>query len=313
MSIFFNGLYGAFDHTTPTVKIPKGPKPRVFPGHVLEICMDPNSDLFESQKDIGKIRFRNLLYDLSRPDKLCISTAMPLDRSMARYPFPGEEVLIFQAFGEKERLLGAIIEDTYFYSFVISLTHNITANTYPFLEANYKQVDPSKLFPSKAIEEIRLDKKIEDLEMLKPLGTKDIVIRKQLQPHEGDFILQGRFGNTIRMAGSSAKTKTGWSKEGMSGDGIMMIRVEKDSTTKSENMLIEENIDTDDASIYLCTSQQVPFTLGCSKILSTWAQVFGIKENTTGTSGASISTTTDTYQPAWKKLPTVDGLISFDI
>lgn len=314
MSMFFNGLTGFFDHHTPNPVTQKTTPPRVFPGHVLEICMNTTSNLFESQKDIGKIRFRNLIIDNGRPDDLCTSVAMPLDRSIARYPYPGEEVLIFRAVGELETLMGASIQDIYFYSFVVSIVHNVTANTHPFLGVNYKQVDPNQPFPSKVKEEIRLDKKITNLPMLKGvIANGDLLIRKQLQPHEGDFILQGRFGNTIRMAGTSKESGTSWSTAGTSGDGIMILRVDADTTTRMEDMLIEENIDIDDASIYMCTTQKVPFALSCTKMMHSWNPKAVSETKSTTTTDSNISSISDGYQPKWKKVPTVEGVVSFKV
>jgi len=319
MSMFFNGLTGYFDHHTPTPKTQKTTPPRVFPGHVLEICMNTTSNLFKSQKDIGKIRFRNLIIDTGRPDALCTSVAMPLDRSIARYPYPGEEVLIFRAVGDLETLIGSSIQDIYFYSFVVSTVHNVTANTHPFLGVDYKQVDPNQLFPSKVKEEIRLNNKITNLPMLKGvIANGDLIIRKQLQPHEGDFILQGRFGNTIRMAGTSKPAGTSWSTSnaGQPGDGIMILRVDAGTiTTKMEDMLVEENIDTDDASIYMCTTQKVPFTLSCTKNMHSWIPKAAGETNLIEANSVSstISSTNDGYEPKWKKEPTVAGEVSFKI
>ena len=316
MSMFFNGLTGYFDHHTPTSTTQKTTPPRVFPGHVLEICMNTTSNLFKSQKDIGKIRFRNLIVDTGRPDALCTSIAMPLDRSIARYPYPGEEVLIFRAVGELETLIGSSIQDIYFYSFVVSIVHNVTANTHPFLGVNYRQVDPNQFFPSKVKEEIRLDNKITNLPMLKGvIANGDLLIRKQLQPHEGDFILQGRFGNTIRMAGTSKISGTSWSTAGPDGDGIMILRVDTDTTQKMEDMLVEENIDKDDASIYMCTTQKVPFTLSCTKNMHSWIPKAADKPSLIDPNNISttISSTSDQYEPKWKKEPTVAGEVSFKV
>ena len=314
MSLFFNGMYDVFNPSPPNIPIPKNPFPRVFPGHVLEICMNTTSNLFKSQKDIGKIRFRNLIVDTGRPDALCTSIAMPLDRSIARYPYPGEEVLIFRAVGELETLIGSSIQDIYFYSFVVSIVHNVTANTHPFLGVNYRQVDPNQLFPSKVKEEIRLDNKITNLPMLKGvIANGDLLIRKQLQPHEGDFILQGRFGNTIRMAGTSKISGTSWSTAGPDGEGIMILRVDTDTTQKMEDMLVEENIDKDDASIYMCTTQKVPLTLSCTKNMHSWIPKAAGETKSATTTDSKISSTSDQYEPKWKKEPTVAGEVSFKV
>ena len=315
MSMFHTGLGGLNKNPISLDTDQPQRNQLTFPAQVIDICMGTTHNLFESQKDIGKIRFRNLISQVNKPEDLCTMTAYPLDRSIARYPFPGEEVIVFEVIGERETVTGPIVYHAYFYSFVVSMMHNVTANPHPFIGTNFTSIDPNKLFPVKSTEEKRFDAKIIHLEMLKPLGSKDIEIRRQLQPHEGDFILQGRFGNTIRMAGTSVESGTNWSKEGLPGSGIIMFRVDTDSTMKMEDMLIEEDINSDDASIYMCTTQKIPFDLNCSKFLSTWTHVYGLKKDKDGKSIAGIASKKDNFIAAWAKdhRPSEDSPITFGV
>ncbi len=67
-----------------------------------------------------------------------------------------------------------------------------------------------------------------------------------LQPFEGDYILEGRFGNSLRFGSSQGK------------DPITKIRNGQGPQTNEGWTTVEENIQEDKASIYLTSTQQIP-------------------------------------------------------
>jgi hypothetical protein len=91
-----------------------------------------------------------------------------------------------------------------------------------------------------------------------------------LLPYEGDIIYEGRFGNSIRF-GSTVKTathKNDWSSIGNDGDPITILRNGQsydqravDKTSGSFWVPCLENINNDQSSIYLTSTQQVPLNL----------------------------------------------------
>ena len=84
---------------------------------------------------------------------------------------------------------------------------------------------------------------------------KDFI--KPLRPFEGDNILEGRFGNTIRL-GSTSKPLNPWSQNGENSDPIIIIRNGQynDINDNTFNPNIED-INNDDSSIYLTSNQNV--------------------------------------------------------
>jgi hypothetical protein len=81
-----------------------------------------------------------------------------------------------------------------------------------------------------------------------------------LQPFEGDFIYEGRWGNSIRLTGT-APNKNPWSSEGTQGDAITIIRNgQTDNPNKNGWDFTVEDINTDPSSIYLTTTQKIPLT-----------------------------------------------------
>lgn len=255
---------------------------RLSVGQVIEICLGQDSPLYKSPKDIGAIRFRNLDTDYNKSEKDIANFAYPLDRSVAKYPMPGEEIFLFRGVGAVVDSLGnRTLSDTYFYSLVVSSMFSTTYNVDPFLNTDARHVDGNNPLVSPKFAESRFDRKLKDLGLVKELAGK-LKLYKQLQPFEGDFILQGRFGNTIRFGSTATNQKTQWSgtpnAPGQSGDGIMVLRVDRDYTTKSTDMFTTEDINTDDSSIHLCSSQMVPLKLSCSKNLKSWKARFNLKD-----------------------------------
>jgi hypothetical protein len=88
-----------------------------------------------------------------------------------------------------------------------------------------------------------------------------------LKPFEGDIITEGRWGNSIRL-GSTIKTKTNepiglnnWSTTGSSGDPIIILRNGQGNQVGEEGWIpVTENINDNDSSIYLTSTQRIPLT-----------------------------------------------------
>ena len=82
-----------------------------------------------------------------------------------------------------------------------------------------------------------------------------------LLPFEGDFIQEGRWGNSLRF-GSTVKNKNNWSDYGTNGDPITILKNGQSSNVSSEGFLpITEDINTDPTSIYLTSTQQIPIDI----------------------------------------------------
>ena len=83
-----------------------------------------------------------------------------------------------------------------------------------------------------------------------------------LYPYEGDFLLEGRWGNSIRL-GSTVKegwAPNKWSSTGEDGDPILIIRNGQNKTLNQEGWIpTVEDIGEDDSSIYLTSTQKIQF------------------------------------------------------
>jgi hypothetical protein len=80
-----------------------------------------------------------------------------------------------------------------------------------------------------------------------------------LLPFEGDFIQEGRWGNSLRFGSTVQETiLNDWSMYGTNGDPITILRNGQGNQTEEGWIPIVENINNDNSSIYLTSTQQVP-------------------------------------------------------
>tara|TARA_R110001583_G_scaffold145880_1_gene297919 strand:+ start:210 stop:2315 length:2106 start_codon:yes stop_codon:yes gene_type:complete len=102
---------------------------------------------------------------------------------------------------------------------------------------------------------------------------KEKISLQPMLPFEGDSILEGRFGNSIRLGGTpmGAYEKTAYSTTGSFGDPITIIRngqLIEDTDNGWEHTI--ENINTDHSSIYLMSNQMMANFEVVSKHWESW-------------------------------------------
>ena len=80
----------------------------------------------------------------------------------------------------------------------------------------------------------------------------------------------------------------------------MILRVDRDFSTKESDMLTSEDIDKDDSTIYLCTTQRVELTLGCSKDMKSWKARYSLDDASKNGGKSNVAKTKDTSE-LWQK------------
>ena len=88
--------------------------------------------------------------------------------------------------------------------------------------------------------------------------TQDV---RRLLPQEGDVLIEGRFGNTIRI-GSDIKN------ENADSPNIILNAGQSKDDFPNPKQPVEERIDTDGSSVYITTNQPLTFTPGLESKLS---------------------------------------------
>ena len=83
---------------------------------------------------------------------------------------------------------------------------------------------------------------------------------RNLQPFEGDNIIEGRWGNTIRLGSTvnDSKVTNSWSNSGENGDPITIIKNGQHEEDTDPWIPQVEDINTDKSSVYLTSTQAIP-------------------------------------------------------
>ena len=97
----------------------------------------------------------------------------------------------------------------------------------------------------------------ETLNLGKTFKEKEV---RNLQPFEGDILLEGRWGNTVRFGStvSDSIPPNPWSNNEPDGEPIIIIKNGQTESTDDAWVPQVENINSDKSSIYLTSTQQIP-------------------------------------------------------
>lgn len=111
-------------------------------------------------------------------------------------------------------------------------------------------------------------------------GSSDIILGKTfkeksnikpLRKFEGDFVLEGRLGNSIRFGSTillNDKPITPWSTGSNSGDPIILIRNGQGDKGSVGYLPTVEDINLDPSSIYLTSTQKIPLIASSTNYFS---------------------------------------------
>lgn len=180
-----------------------------------------------------------------------------------RIPFIGEHVLVMQA-PVHDKSASSIVSSGFMYISPYNATDDLVLHQFP------KLWDRSNHYESKS-PTVKSDRKEIGYNYIKSSELKQVY---NLQPFEGDDIWEGRFGQSIRFGTSIEKDTSIYDKKptwkGKSnGDPLMILRLfkPKSSTTRIEDILkisknffnkyAIEDIDEDESSIYMTTTQKL--------------------------------------------------------
>ena len=207
---------------------------------VKDIILDQNHPKFKEYGEwaaIGLIFIEDITLPTTTPT---ISTAYPLFPNIKQYPLLNEIVTVLSL--PSTDLEQNTNSSRLYYLPPINVWgsqhHNAipgSSNLSPSQQKDYQQTEAGST------------RKVTDGGTEINLGntfTEQLNINP-LQPFEGDYILEGRFGNSLRFGSSQGK------------DPITKIRNGQGSQTNEGWTTVEENIQEDKASIYLTSTQQI--------------------------------------------------------
>ena len=230
-------------------------------GRVKNVILSETDEGYSSEYDIGAIQYEILYAAKSIPnDKPITKPAYPIFKFLKQYPLLGEIVLIFA--GPSSRLNDSMYEVDYYYFPSYALWGSVNHNAFPNMQ---EYAEYLKTYYSQPGYNYDTNAPIPEM----PIGTyfQENTV-KSLRPFEGDTLLEGRFGQSIRFGSTnpSKKTENTWSNSGTEGNPITIIRNGEGKSpinsadlrvTKQPWNPIVENINYDDSSIYLTSGQSI--------------------------------------------------------
>jgi hypothetical protein len=211
----------------------------------------PDPD-YISSSDIGKIKYELLYSPLSTSKSNAVSEpAYPIFNFIKIFPLVNEIVLILT--GPSERLNNGYNKQQFFYFPPYSIWNRPNHGAFPNMSEYAQHINKTTNKPNysgNAVTGSTL-----------PLGyTFEESDHKNLQPFEGDVVLQGRFGQSVRFGSTvpSMKNSNNWSNSGNNGDPItILVNKQGRQSTVSPFDSIIENINIDGSSIYMTSTQEI--------------------------------------------------------
>ena len=246
-----------------------------FIARVIDISLNSNSEIFNDSggwAGIGSIKFQQLDISVTPSSKNEEKTtfAKPITGQLKSYPLVNELVLIFR--GPSTSQTQITNTKNFYYISTVAIWGNQHINAYPDSYFTNTSSSPSM---NKSNDEILAGstKKPSTQPTTIPLnGNSGGTFSEKgnihpILPYAGDNILEGRFGNSIRL-GNTSKTgglQNTWSKTGENGDPITILKNGQPPSGSSKGFEpIVEDINTDPTSIYLTSTQQIPIEVASS-------------------------------------------------
>ena len=247
----------------------------VSSGRVVDVNLEPDDNpisLFQITNgwgSIGAIRFEPLTKNTDTNNTITVEAAIayPMDVNFKKIPTLGETVFIIKGPSYKQLTTGNADEFTYYYLSAISVWNKNHLNMLPPPTESSTNTDT---VDNESVSEGIANNPETQVEEPSPGKTfvEEAKIRN-LYPVEGDIILEGRWGNSLRFSSTavhtseSKNTQSPWSTEGTNGAPITILRNGQASSSPFNNWFpVYEDIQNDASSIYLTDGQLIPILLG---------------------------------------------------
>ena len=231
----------------------------IFSGRVKDIILNSEHPRFnEFEGDIGLVFWD----DIATPSRGDLTTgyAYPLFPNQKQYPLLNEIVAIIKlpSFLTGDEYPTTVTENYYFSP--TNVWGEVNHNAIP-LPIPQPQNQARSYQQTQAGAVSTVSNEPDSIKLGDTFIEKDNI--RGLQPYEGDHILEGRWGNSIRF-GSTVKNgfpSNNWSEgdNNFEGDPLTIIKNGIDINVNRNFNPILENIQTDPSSIYLTSTQKLDF------------------------------------------------------
>jgi hypothetical protein len=199
---------------------------------------------------LGSIKFTPV--GVTIDNKISKLIAKPIFTNNSQYPLIGELVLILSA--PSFNLNNDPGAKDFFYLTTIGLWNSVSHNAFPDINTFNELIRQGET-------ELKLGNTFKEKEGI-----------KNLLPEEGDILIEGRWGQSIRFSSTTSPKQptNSWSSQGDLGQPITIIRNGQTQVDIDKNPWVPlyEDINNDGSSIYLCSGQDIPLELASKNLKS---------------------------------------------
>jgi hypothetical protein len=268
-------LFGQGKTKGPNLRSIEDVKDKLITARVVDISLNTDSALWDKTgmwNGIGTISFQlmDVPSTISSINQSKVNNiAKPLLPHLKNYPLVNEVVLLFKLPDTTNTQLNN--SANYYYLNPISIWNAPNHNAYPDMFAsNDGQTSPSLNKSYQQIETGNVRRTTTEVTELDLNGESGgTFVEKSnihpILPFAGDNILEGRFGNSIRLGNTSKSQgliRNNWSTSGDNGSPITILRNGQSPSASAEGWIpVTENIINDLASIYMTSNQQIPISV----------------------------------------------------
>ena len=244
-------------------------KNQMFVGRVTDIILNSSHPKFKSYGEwngIGTIFFEAQGNEFVGSNNI---VAKPFTPQNSSFPLINEMVLVFSL--PNKEIGQSATSTSYYYINIISIWNSQHHNAYPnpITSTNLPSSQQKDYQQTQAGSVRRVTDGSTEINLNSPINPSQQTFREQsnihpLLPFAGDIIYEGRFGNSIRLGGTSKPkfpfiSLNDWSNNGENGNPITIIRNGQNPNSSDEGWVpIVENVNNDLSSIYATSNQQIP-------------------------------------------------------
>jgi hypothetical protein len=224
-------------------------------GRIISIVLDETHPRFRELGEwngLGTVEY-DLVQSPTPPNQL-YPTARPIDPSFKNFPLVNEIVYILAL---PNTDIGEFTGTTNnYYINTVGIWNHPHHNAYPQNSNTLPPTQQKDYVQTEAGSVRRVTD--QSTEIFLGVTFKERSNIHPLLPFEGDKIVEGRWGNSIRFGSTVKNTPNTWSSTGENGDPITIIRNGQGNQTDEGWIPTVENINNDESSIYFTSTQKIP-------------------------------------------------------
>lgn len=202
--------------------------PNFYIGEVFSTADSYKEELLTESKT-----FSIQVYILHNGNRVFLDSVKPANVNIKQIPIVGEHVLVFQAYRENSSYYDK--KQQWYYLSTLSVQSVINQNILPVntIESQFAEI--------------------------KDTDFKPVDISPK-QPFKGDILIEGRWGNTIRLGSTNYESESYTQNPSWIGNSVTdpIIILSNNNINNDRTKFSIENAEEDQSAIYLTTTQKIP-------------------------------------------------------